>query len=142
MREIRTEVDIGAPPEAVWTVLTDLEGYGEWNPHITRASGALKEGATLEIDVDRIGTRPRTMTVTVSALEAPRRLEWVGSVGFGVVFEGRHTFELSPADGDRTRFLNRELVSGLLGPFAVTDEPERDYVLMNEALKDRVEGRE
>lgn len=142
MREIRTDVDIEAPPETVWSVLTDLEAYGEWNPHITRATGALEVGSSLEIDVDRIGAKPRTMTVTVTDLEAPRRLEWVGSVGFGVVFEGRHTFELTPVDGDRTRLLNRELVSGLVGPFAVTDEPERDYARMNEALKERIEGRE
>ena len=48
------------------------------------------------------------MTVTVTDVDPERRLEWVGTVGFGWLFEGRHAVALEPLDGDRTRFHNRE----------------------------------
>ena len=37
--------------------------------------------------------------------------------------------------------VNRERVSGLLTPFVLSEEPERDYERMNRALKERVERR-
>lgn len=97
MREIRTGIEIDAPPRAVWETLADAESYGEWNPHITRASGDLRVGSGLEITVERIDDIPRTMTVRVSKLDPPRRLQWVGTVGSKRPFRGRHTFDLDAA---------------------------------------------
>lgn len=34
MDEIVTEIEIDAPPEAVWTALTDFETDPEWNPEL------------------------------------------------------------------------------------------------------------
>lgn len=139
MREIRTEIEIDAPPEAVWARLTDLVSYEEWNPHIPQASGDLREGAPLKITVDRIDSSNRTMTVRTSTIDPPRRLQWIGTVGSEWIFQGIHTFELHPLDGDRTRFINHEQLTGILVPFVVSDDPQRDYARMNEALKRRVE---
>ena len=139
MREIRTEIEIDAPPGEVWERLTDVESYEEWNPHITRASGDLREGASLEITVDRLGASSRTMSIRVSQIDPPRRLQWIGTVGSKWIFRGTHTFELHALDDDRTRFVNHERLTGLLVPFVVSDAPQRDYVRMNEALKKRVE---
>lgn len=141
MREIRTEIEIDAPPELVWEVLADLDSYGEWNPHVTRARGDLREGESIEITVDRIGEETRTMTVRVTAVEAPRHLEWVGTVGSRWLFEGRHTFELHALEGGRTGLRNREEVFGILTPLVLSEEPERDYERMNRALRERVERR-
>ncbi|WP_083862001.1 SRPBCC family protein [Halogeometricum pallidum] len=44
MREIQTEIEIDAPPETVWEQLTDFASYEQWNPHISRVSGELREG--------------------------------------------------------------------------------------------------
>jgi hypothetical protein len=139
MTSISTSIDIDAPRAAVWATLTDLSSYPEWNPHVTRADGTLREGEPLEIRVEREGDRAREMTVTITDVEPERRFEWVGTVGFRWLFEGRHVFELEALDGDRTRLHNREEVSGPLQSLIVTDDPERDYVAMNEALKARVE---
>jgi hypothetical protein len=139
MREIRTEIDIDAPPAAVWAVLTDLESYPEWNPHVVAASGVIELGSTLDITVRRAGTRDRSMSVTVTELFPDLRLVWVGTLLAGAVFEGRHVFELEPLDGERTRLVNREEVRGVLAGLVTTDEPEVDYAKMNQALKRRVE---
>lgn len=139
MREIRTGIEIAAPPESVWEVLTDVDSYEEWNPHITHVSGDLRTGASLEIAVDRIDASSRTLTVRVSTIDPPRKLQWIGTLGSKWLFQGTHTFELQELDSDRTQFVNHERLTGVLVPFVVSDDPRRDYVRMNEALKDRVE---
>lgn len=43
---ISTEIDIAAPPNAVWAVLTDFDRYNEWNPFIVKLSGD-KQGRSI-----------------------------------------------------------------------------------------------
>jgi hypothetical protein len=37
--QIKTEIPIGAPASAVWSILMDFERYPEWNPFIKKISG-------------------------------------------------------------------------------------------------------
>ncbi|KAB1187448.1 MULTISPECIES: SRPBCC domain-containing protein [Haloferax] len=139
MQEIRTEIEIDAPPATVWTELTDLSSYSEWNPHIPDASGTLEVGESLDILVRRAGVKDRSMTVTVTALDPGKRFEWVGKLLSPRVFEGRHTMVLEPVGEEKTRLINRERITGVFARFVTTAEPERDYEAMNRALKERVE---
>jgi Polyketide cyclase / dehydrase and lipid transport len=43
MRELRREIDIDAPPAAVWAVLTDTRSYSEWNPFMPHLAGELRD---------------------------------------------------------------------------------------------------
>lgn len=140
MTHINTSIEIDAPPSTVWETLADLPSYPEWNPHLTAVEGDLRAGERLRVRVDRAGAKPRYLTVTVVEVDPGRQLEWVGRLGHRLLFEGRHAFELEVFDCGRTLFHNREAASGLLVPFVVSDEPERDYEAMNEALKARVES--
>jgi hypothetical protein len=139
VRSIHTEREIDAPPERVWTALTDLGAYEEWNPSVTAAAGTVAVGATVDLRVQPTHGRERSLTATVTDVEPGRRLEWVGTVGGPWLFEGRHTFELLPLDGGRTRFVNRERVSGLTAPLVVRSDAHEAYEAMNRALADRVE---
>lgn len=142
MREIRTEIDIDASPRVVWQTLTDLRSYREWNPHIVEANGDHLEGSKVTIRVQRTESKPRSMSVTVTDCDPLQRLRWVGHVVHPRLFEGEHTFELGLLGENRTRLYNREQMSGLLVPFVVADDAERDYEAMNRALAERVEQRE
>jgi hypothetical protein len=139
MTSLSTSIDIDAPPSAVWRSLVDFASYPDWNPHLRSAEGELREGAVLHLRVDRAGAKTRDLTVTITDVDPERRIEWVGTLGFGWLFEGRHAFELESIGEGRTRLHNREEVSGLLRSLVVTDDPERDYEAMNRALKTRVE---
>ena len=48
-RTIRSAIEIRAPIETVWRVLTDFDSYPEWNPHIRRVRGkpARARGSTI-----------------------------------------------------------------------------------------------
>ncbi|MBN1097171.1 SRPBCC family protein [Blastococcus sp. TML/C7B] len=41
---ISAAVDVEAPPDAVWAVLTDLPGHAAWNPFIPSAAGTVAPG--------------------------------------------------------------------------------------------------
>lgn len=141
MREIDTEIEINASPERVWAVLTDFAAYPEWNPLVTSARGELKEGARLVIVV-RVPDGP-TMTFKprVLKVEPARELRWLGTLPLPGLFNGEHIFRVEPAGAGRSRFLHGEKFTGLLIPFmgGTLKKTERGYVLMNEALKKRVE---
>lgn len=44
MHRVRTTIDIAAPPERVWSILTDFAAHPQWNPFITAIWGELKTG--------------------------------------------------------------------------------------------------
>lgn len=136
--DVYTEIEIAAPPAAVWTVLADNQRYQEWNPYHVRADGELIEGASLDVEINKpdgsvVKIRPHVLTV-----EPERRLDWGG--GIGGVFKGVHVFELEESGGGCTRLVQRESFTGLFVGFAALDGIEEGYRRMNQALKDRVES--
>ena len=143
MREIQTEIEIGAAPEEVWRVLTDFAAYPEWNPFVKSASGEPREGGRLEIFVQVPEGRGMRFKPKVLRAEPARELRWIGGLPVPGLFNGEHIFKLEPAGPGRTRFLHGERFTGLLIPFmgATLEKTRRGYELMNEALKARVEGR-
>src|SRR5580704_15545566 len=65
MKELRTEIDIAAPAEAVWAVLTDFAAFPQWNPFIQEASGERKIGGRLRIRVVPQGSKGMVFKPTV-----------------------------------------------------------------------------
>ena len=47
MKELHTEIEIAAPVEHVWKILTDFAQFPTWNPFVTQAKGEIREGARL-----------------------------------------------------------------------------------------------
>ena len=141
MREFRREIEIDAPPERVWAVVTDFAAYPDWNPFIRRISGELHEGAKLEVRIEPPGARATTFKPTVRAVEANRELRWLGRLLLPGIFDGEHSLRIEPLDGGRSRFVMSEHFSGLLvGPLKGTiTKTEVGFEQMNTALKARVE---
>jgi hypothetical protein len=141
MRELRREIEIDAPPERVWSVVTDFAAYPEWNPFIRRISGELREGASLDVRIEPPGARVTRFEPTVRAVEANRELRWLGRLLLPGVFDGEHSLRIEPLDDGRTRFVQSERFTGILvglvkGTLAKT---EAGFEQMNTALKARVE---
>jgi hypothetical protein len=74
LKELRTEIEIQAPAEKVWQVLTELDKYPEWNPFICHAAGKAETGKTVDIDFQPDGKGLKLhCTVPDSTM---RRIEW------------------------------------------------------------------
>jgi hypothetical protein len=140
VRQLRSEIEIDAPPERVWAVLTDFPAYPEWNPFIRRISGELREGAKLEVQIQPPGARATTFKPTVRAVETNRELRWLGRLLVPGIFDGEHSFVIEPREG-HSHFGMSERFSGFLVGFfkGTLAKTEVGFEQMNAALKARVE---
>jgi hypothetical protein len=139
--EIRREIDIDAPPETVWAVLTDTRSYPDWNPFVRRLAGDLREGARLETEIAPPGGRAMSFKPTVLAAEPGRELRWLGRFLVPGLLDGEHRFAIEPLPDGRSRFIQSERFTGLLvRPLRNTlRKTELGFEQMNEALRLRAE---
>jgi hypothetical protein len=108
--EIRTEIEIAAPPATVWAVLVDLPAYGRWNPMVVAAEGAVQSGGRASLRYrSSLGVELR-FPVRITRADPGRELRWVGR-RLGV--RGEHSFRLEPS-GAGTRLVHGEVFSGAL----------------------------
>ena len=141
--EIVTEIDINAPPGAVWAVLTDFASYPEWNP-VLEIDGEATEGERFEVRTSYKNTRPMTFSPTVLVLNEPAEFRWQGRLFVPGLYDGEHRFVLTALDdGERTRLTHAETFRGALVGFInrrIGADVETGFNQMNEALKRRVEN--
>ena len=142
MKELRSEIEIGAPPERVWRVLTDFAAYPEWNPFIRRVSGRPEVDERLVVRMRPSGTRGMTFRPTVMKVEPSRELRWLGHLLVPGLFDGEHIFEIEALDRDRVLFIQREIFKGLFVPLlarSLDRDTQRGFEEMNRALRERAE---
>jgi hypothetical protein len=141
MKELRTEIEINAPPERVWGVLMDFGAYAEWNPFIRRISGEPTVGSRLEVRIEPPEGRGLTFKPAVRKVQANRELAWLGHLLLPGIFDGEHHLELAPRDGG-TLFVQREEFKGILVPLfgRGLEKTKRGFEQMNAALKRRAEA--
>lgn len=142
MRQIETQIEINATSEAVWKLITDLDGFGRWNPFIKSASGEVKRGSKLDVQIEPPGAKPMTFKPTVLKVDPGREYRWRGRLVIPGIFDGEHIFEITPLDTDRVRFTQRERFSGVLVPLfwkMLDINTRQGFEDMNTALKNLAE---
>ena len=140
MKHIETQVDLPAVPSVVWQHLVDTASMGSWNPFIVSLSGALEVGERLRVRIAPVGRKPMTFKPRVTVVEPERRLAWLGTMGIPGIFDGRHSFTLTPLGEGRTRLVQAEDFSGALIPFTgkLLRRTEAGFEAMNAALLARL----
>jgi hypothetical protein len=133
---ITTHLTLNTPVERVWTTLTTLDEYHHWNPFITSAAGVLEVGERLDITIQPPGARPMRFKPWITALDPHRYVEWLGRLVVPGIFDGRHSFTLTPLTGGRTLLQQSETFSGALIPFSgsVLARTREGFTAMNVAL--------
>ena len=126
--DIAKEIDIAAPPEAVYEYLRDFPRHSEWTTpghgvHITPEGESMANvGSKFTSDAHQMGAQHDRLSVT--ELEPGRRIAYEAVMKNGNTF--RHTFDLQPSAGGtrlKKRFqslklsLVSKLMSGLAGTF-------------------------
>jgi hypothetical protein len=142
VNELSTSVEIDAPGDVVWDVLTDFDAYDEWNPFM-RIAGRPVEGARLTVELRPPGKRAATFRPTVTRVDHGRDFAWLGHLFVTGLYDGEHRFRLEDVGDGRTRLVHAETFEGLLvRPINgwLGDATRRGFESMNEALKMRAES--
>jgi uncharacterized membrane protein len=102
-----SEIEIAAPAEAVWDVLTAIDRWPTWNPDVKSVS---MQEPVAEGSVFRWKAGPGTITSTIRRLESPQLIAWTGRT-FGI--KAIHFYRLEPRDG-RTFVRSEESYDGIV----------------------------
>ncbi len=142
MKQLYTEIEINAPAEQVWQILTDFDGFPDWNPFIRQAAGTIEPGQPLEIELSGPGGRTTKIKPNVVTAEPNREFSWLGHTGMRGLFDGKHIFIIEALDENRVRFIQREEFNGILVSLVLSmigRSTEQSFADMNQALKEKAE---
>lgn len=143
MQEIKTEIEISAPPSKVWSIITGINNWQEWSPVINDSNGTASVGSKLSITMmgKEKGKNGPKYNPIITELEEPNYFRWRAHMLAGFIFTNDKIFELEESNSG-TRLTHKEMFSGLLAPvFCGQMEKGVPPMLnsMNKALKDLAE---
>jgi len=140
--ELRSEVEIDAPPSHVYAVLTDFSSYEAWNPFLTGVRGELAVGRKLSVEMSLPEGSVYTLEPEVTLVTAAEELRWRARFAFAALLEAEQLFLLKESRPGVTRLLQGLNFSGFLLRFAgkTLTQSARGCVYMNQALKKRAES--
>ncbi len=146
MANVQTSIDIAAPVQHVWELVTDLERLGDWvtihRDFPDPPPAEVEEGTSFQQTLAVAGT-PFAVEGTAVEVDGPKRLSWEGAGPAGTT--ARTTYSLSGENGG-TRFdYENEFVlpAGELGQAAsgvVSGYAEREAESSLTRLKQIAEG--
>ena len=141
MKTIKTEILINSTPGKIWELLTDFDGYPEWNPFIKSIQGSLSEGSKLEVKIAPPNEKAMIFKPSVLKVTQEREFRWLGNLGVKGLFDGEHYFVLEQVKDNEVRFIHGENFKGILvGLFGgMLKKTEHGFRLMNDALKGECE---
>jgi uncharacterized protein YndB with AHSA1/START domain len=141
MREFSTSIDIVAPPERVWQVMTDTDRWNEWTASVTSVKrlGDAPFAVGTKVLIRQPKFPPALWTVT--AIEPQRTFTWV-STAPGLRVIGRHS--VVPIAGGSRATLSLEMHGLFAGVFGrlTGGITERYVALEANGLKARSENSE
>lgn len=140
---LHTQIHIQASAAQVWSQLMDFASYPQWNPFVKSLQGQAVVGSQLRAVIQLPENKPMTFTPIVMSVVTEKEFSWLGHLGIKGIFDGHHRFVLKALSPTETLFEHSEEFSGLLIPFfrkSLEKNALRGFELMNQALKQRVEG--
>jgi hypothetical protein len=137
---INQPIEIDAPAEVVWEVITDLEKYGEWNPFIPECRSTLEVGDPIEMRVQIFAAFAQPQTEFITEHEPDKHLCYglptqpLGSL------RSRRCHDVEAIDAGRTRYTSRFELSGWLNSVVRTllgRRLEAGFTAMTDAVGQR-----
>jgi uncharacterized protein YndB with AHSA1/START domain len=99
-------IDIAAPPDKVWGLLSDAPQFTKWNSTVTKLDGSIALGEMIHLV--SIDAPDKTFDLKVTTLDKPTHMVWEDG---GSMFLGVRNFTLIATDTG-TRFVMSETFSG------------------------------
>jgi hypothetical protein len=121
VRSFEAAARIDARPDQVWSVLTDVGGWRDWDSGVDRVEGSVALGERLTIYATMIRSRP--FSVTVTEIRPAEAMRWRGGLPFGAAVIER-TYHLDAQDDGGTVLTIREDHSGPLAGLLGRSTPD------------------
>ena len=141
MTTLTYAIDIDAPIQTVWGVLTQFDKYESWNTFTPQVetTGRLGDGVTLHVRLNDSGRLTKS-NLTIEQIE-PYTLCWGDD---NLFIKAHRTQTLTQLDDGRTRYESSEPFGGLLAPIIIwllKSKLMRGYQWAAEGLKKEAEQR-
>lgn len=133
---IEHRIGVAAPPDTIWSLISDLEGWSRWNPLYTEVQGRLAIGEKLRISEAVPGRGVRTLTPTVVDWEPPAQILW--REDGGLMSRTVRYLEIEALSETGCIFSNGALFHGMLGQQAARSQRSaiyKGYEALGEAVK-------
>lgn len=134
-RETTVSIEIAASPETIWKLLTEADGFTDWNSTLVELSGRIAPAGRIQL---RSKLDPkRTFKLQVKEFQPHERLSWGDAMG-------TRTFTLTSAAEGKTLFRMTEKIGGPIFPLFASFIPPFDESFNQFAadLKTAAEGNE
>lgn len=141
MSDPRSSVDIAAPAQQVWDILTDWQSFPSWNPFIRSAQGRLVVGNRVTIRL-QLGRRLITFRPRLIVVDPPGELQWLVRQRVPGLFDVRRRFVVQPTGHSSSRLIQSETGSGLFAPLVMwlmRRDVLEGYRSLERAMKARAE---
>ena len=115
-RVYRAKVEIDAPAEQVWAILSDLDRYADWNPFTPKieTTRVVGEPVVLHVSFD---AAPPIRQVEILRRWAPgEELRWGMTIGPAWLFRAERTQRVEVLSEARCRYVTEDAFAGLLSP--------------------------
>lgn len=143
MQTVKSEIEIQAPPEKVWKIITDIDKWHEWSPTINASKGKAAVGATVAITMmsKEVGKDGPTYSPEIIRMDEPKYFHWRAHMMAGFIFTNEKIIELEKTDTG-TKVTHLETFKGLMAALmkGQMDEGVPPMLnMMNDALKELAE---
>lgn len=140
--KIEHRIGVQAPAAVIWGIVSDIEGWRDWNPLYTDAKGQLRFEETLTLTLALPGREPQVIRPTIAEWTPNELIHWRLKMLGGLVRTIRY-IEIDTLSETGCIFSNGELFDGMLGP-TIARRMERPiragFAAMGEAVKARAEA--
>ncbi|MBL4762378.1 MAG: SRPBCC domain-containing protein [Gammaproteobacteria bacterium] len=143
IQEIKTEIEISAPPSKVWSIIKDINNWHQWSPIINASNGEASIGSKLSITMmgKEKGQDGPQYNPIIKELNEPNYFRWRAHMLAGFIFTNDKIFELEETKSG-TRLTHTETFKGILTPIFFGQVKKAVPPMlnsMNKALKELAE---
>ncbi|WP_298854676.1 SRPBCC domain-containing protein [uncultured Ruegeria sp.] len=109
--KIHTDIVVDAPPDVVWSVLTDTASYKGWAAFLVGIHGEIKDGSTITVDFQLDSSKEKLTTLdhTITVVDGTE-FYWAEKGPGGI--RDNHHFRVEPLEGGKTRFVQSDEIMG------------------------------
>jgi len=140
--QLHAQIEIAAPPQRVWEILTDFSAYGQWNPVFERIrSNSLTKGKSMRYSIRTPEGRLSHNRGVWQEVAKDKAIAWSSVLIHSKLYKVAHRFELNAVGQERTLLVHTEQFTGLLASKIYHDTADKwsqSLHKLNQALTQRV----